>query len=114
MAKTPLKTYSLDEMEDKFIGKKGTPARNEYENKLRMDVLGYTIKKARLERKLTQDQLGRLVGVKKSQISKLENSANSASISTIGKVFTALDADVYFTIKFRNKAARLAGKAAGK
>ncbi len=104
--KTPLKSYSLEEMKDKYIGKKGSEARDQYEYELRMDVLGYMIKKARQERKLTQEQLGKLVGVQKAQISKLENSANSATIGTISKVFKALDADIYFNVKFKKQKAQ--------
>ena len=96
MAKTQMKSYSLEEMKDKYIGKKGTTARDQYQYELRMDVLGYMIKKARQERNLTQEQLGKLVGVQKAQISKLESSANSATIDTILKVFKALKADIHF------------------
>jgi HTH-type transcriptional regulator / antitoxin HipB len=108
MAKTQLKSYSLDEMKDKFIGKKGTPSRDSYEYELRMDVLGHIIKKARQERKLTQEQLGKLVGVQKAQISKLESSANSATIDTILKVFKALKADIYFNVRLKNQNLQLA------
>jgi HTH-type transcriptional regulator / antitoxin HipB len=108
MAKTQLKSYSLDEMKDKFIGKKGTPSRDSYEYELRMDVLGHMIKKARQERKLTQEQLGKLVGVQKAQISKLESSANSATIDTILKVFKALKADIYFNVRLKNQNLQLA------
>jgi len=103
MAKTPLKSYSQDEMEDLFIGKRGTPAREDYEHELSMGILGHLIKKTRQERRLTQEQLGKLVGVQKAQISKLENSANSATIGTIGKVFKALDANIYFNVKFKKQ-----------
>ena len=48
-----------------------------------MDVLGKMIKSARQERHLTQEELGKLIGVQKAQISKLESSANSATIDTI-------------------------------
>lgn len=107
MAKTQMKSYSLEEMKDKYIGKKGQAARDKYEYELRMDVLGYMIKKARQERNMTQDQLGKLVGVQKAQISKLENSANSASIDTILKVFKALKADIFFNVKLENQTLRL-------
>ena len=107
MAKTQMKSYSLEEMKDKYVGKKGAPARDEYEYELRMDVLGYMIKKARQERNMTQDQLGKLVGVQKAQISKLENSANSATIDTILKVFKALKADIHFNVKLENQNLRL-------
>lgn len=103
-----MKSYSLAEMKDKYIGKVGTPERDEYEYELRMDVLGKMIKAARQERKLTQEQLGELVGVQKSQISKLESSANSATIDTILKVFKALKADINFNVKIENEYLQLA------
>ena len=107
MAKAQMKSYSLEEMKDKYIGKRGTTARDQYQYELRMDVLGYMIKKARQERNLTQEQLGKLVGVQKAQISKLESSANSATIDTILKVFKALKADIHFNVKMENQSLRL-------
>lgn len=47
MAKTKIKTYTLEQMKDKYIGKKGTSSRDQYEYELRMDVLGHMIKRAR-------------------------------------------------------------------
>ena len=44
-----IKTYSLAEMKDKYIGKIGTTDRDEYEYELRMDVFGKMIKTARQE-----------------------------------------------------------------
>ena len=41
------KSYTLDEMKDKFIGKKGNPVREKYEYELRMDLLGQMIKTTR-------------------------------------------------------------------
>ena len=98
MAKNENKSYSLAEMKDRYIGKLGTESRDEYEYELRMDVLGKMIKTARQERNLTQEQLGKLVGVQKAQISKLESSTNSATIDTILKVFRALKADIHFNV----------------
>ena len=102
MATEDLKTYSLNEMKDKYIGKVGTQERDEYEYELRMDILGKMIKTARQERNLTQEELGRLVGVQKAQISKLESSANSATIDTILKVFKALKAEINFNVKLED------------
>ena len=96
------KSFTLDEMKDKFIGKKGSPVREKYEYELRMDLLGQMIKTTRKERNLTQEQLGQLLGVQKAQISKLENSANSASIDTILRVFQALKAEISFQVKLEN------------
>jgi transcriptional regulator with XRE-family HTH domain len=50
-----------------------------------MDLLGQMIKTTRKEKKLTQEKLGKLINMHKSQISKLENNANSATIETIIK-----------------------------
>ena len=64
-----MKTYSLENLTDKYIGKKGTKKRDKFEHELRLELLGQAIKQARQERKLTQEELGEIVGVKKSQIS---------------------------------------------
>jgi HTH-type transcriptional regulator/antitoxin HipB len=108
MATKELKTRTLAEMKDKYIGKLGTQERDEYEYELRMDVLGKMIKTARQERNLTQEELGQLIGVQKAQISKLESSANSATIETIIKVFSALKAEINFNVKIEDNFIKLA------
>ena len=94
-----MKKYSLDELTDKYICEKGTQKRDDFENELRLDLLGQTIKKVRLERNLTQAELGELVGVKKAQISKIENSLTDARFETILKVFRALNAKINFSVE---------------
>ena len=108
MKNEAMKTYSLDEMIDKHVGKVGTPNREAFENELRLDLLGEAIKQARKDRNLTQEQLGLLVGVKKSQISKLENSLTDARFETIIKVFKALNAKVNFNVELLNQSVKLA------
>ncbi len=98
-----MKKYSLEELTDKHIGKKGTNKRDEFENELRIDLLGHAIKQARQERNLTQEQLGELVGVKKAQISKIENSTTDARFETILKVFKALDAKLIFNVELNKR-----------
>lgn len=98
-----MKTYSLEEMTDKHIGKIGTPKRDAFENELRLDLLGHTIKDIRKKRNLTQEALGQLVGVKKAQISKIENSLTDARFDTILKVFKALNAKVHFNVELLNQ-----------
>ena|SRR5690606_8081114 len=102
-----MKTHTLAEMKDKYIGKVGTTERDDYEYELRMDVLGKMIKAVRVERNLTQEELGKLVGVQKAQISKLESSANSATIDTVIKVFRALKAEINFNVKIENTFVKL-------
>ena len=100
MKKNKIKSYSLEEVTDKYIGKRGTPKREAFEEELRLDLLGNAIKQARKERNLTQEELGRLVGVKKAQISKIENSLTDARFETIIKVFKALNAKIKFKLIF--------------
>jgi len=94
-----LKTTSLDELIDKHIGELGTEKRDAFEEELRLDVLGQTIKQIRLEKNMTQAELGELVGVKKAQISKIENNLNDARFETILKVFRALNAKISFNVE---------------
>jgi len=103
-----IKTKSLDEITDKYIGKIGTQERDEFENELRLDLIGQAIKQARKERKLTQAQLGDLVGVQKAQISKIENNLTDARFETILKVFRALNAKVNFNVELLNQNINLA------
>ena len=98
-----INSVTLDELKNEFIGKAGTKKRNKYEYELNMEVLSFMIKKTRLQQNLTQEQLGLLVGVQRAQISKLESSANSATIDTILKVFKALNAEINFNVKIENR-----------
>ena len=108
MKNKPLTTISLEEITDKYIGEIGTPKRDAFENELRLDLLGEAIKQARKDRNMTQEQLGLLVGVKKAQISKLENSLTDARFETIIKVFKALNAKVNFNVELLNQTVKLA------
>lgn len=103
MKKKEMKTYGLDELTDKYIGKEGTPKRDKFENELRLDLIGHAIRQARKERNLTQAQLGELVGVQKAQISKIENHLTDARFETILKVFKALNAKINFNVVLLNQ-----------
>lgn len=87
-----MKSYKLDEAEDLLIGKKGTKEREDYEFELKLELIGDMIKTARKKRNLTQEQLGKLVGVKKAQISRLENSTGNVTFETVMRIFNALGA----------------------
>ena len=94
-----MKIMSLDELKDKHIGQTGTSERENYEFDLKIEVLGEMIKTVRKERHLTQKQLGELIGVQKSQISKLESNTRNVTIETILKVFRALKTNIKFSIE---------------
>lgn len=106
--KKKLKIVSLDTMIDKHIGKVGTPDRDEFEQELKLELLGYAIKEARLHHNLTQEQLGKLVGVQKAQISKLENNFTNARFDTVLKVFNALHAKVNFKVELPKRKLKVA------
>lgn len=96
-----MKSIGLNELKDKSLGKIGTPKRDQYEYELRVELLSEQIKTLRKEQNLTQEQLGKLVGVQRAQISKLENNTSNVTIGTIMKVFDALKATVNFRIEKR-------------
>ena len=83
------KFYTLGEIEDKYIGKKGTPKRDKYEVDLQTDVhshfIGEAIKQARLSKNMTQEELGSLIGVQRAQIS-----GKNLTFSTIARIFKAM------------------------
>ena len=106
--KNKMKLYTMEEIKDEFIGKKGTTKREKYEQELQMELLGDMIKQVRLERNLTQEQLGKLIGVQKAQISKLENNTTNVTMETILRVFTALKAKISFHIELKNQRIRIA------
>src|SRR2546428_7981134 len=81
---------SHSEMLDEHVGKIGTPERKEYEYELNMEVISERIKELRRINKLSQEELGSRIGVKKAQISRIENDARDVRMSTIAKVFAAL------------------------
>jgi HTH-type transcriptional regulator / antitoxin HipB len=97
-----MKTRTLNEVQDKIIGKIGTPNRDLFEYELQLDLIGKAIRKTRKERHLTQEELGKLIGVQKAQISKLESNASNATMDTLLRVFTALKAKVKFQIELPN------------
>ncbi len=94
-----MKTYTLDEAQDIHIGPIGTPNRDRFEYELQMDLLGSAIRQARKKQNLTQKELGKLAGVQKGQISKLEIGAGNSKIDTIMRVFSALKAKVKLQIE---------------
>ena len=97
-----MKTYTLDEVQDKLIGKMGTPERNRFEYELQMDLIGQAIKQTRKERNLTQEELGQLVGVQKAQISRLEKNTSNVTMDTLLRVFSALNAKVKLQVELPN------------
>lgn len=83
-----------DDLVDEIWGKVGTPERDAMEARVKEELQAYyvgeAIKAERLKQRLTQEELGAKVGVKKSQISKLESGKCVITLPTMSKVFKAL------------------------
>lgn len=94
-----MKSYKISEAEDLLIGKKGTKERENYEFELKLELIGDMIKIARKKRSLTQAELGEMIGVKKAQISRLENSSGNVTLETVMKIFNALGAQLNFNLQ---------------
>jgi ribosome-binding protein aMBF1 (putative translation factor) len=92
-----LKAYTFDEVKDEIIGKQGSAERDSYEAKLQDELqsyqIGAAIRHARESQNLSQEQLGKMIGVQKAQISRLENGKN-ITISTMRRVFHAMNLPV--------------------
>jgi len=97
-----MKAYTFEEIKDRHIGKIGTKKRDKYEHELNLDLLGLMIKETRKQRNLTQEELGELIGVNKSEISKLESNARNMRLSTIIRVFEALKAKIKIKVEVDN------------
>jgi len=97
-----MKTYTLNQVQDKLIGEIGTTERDLFEYELQMDLIGKAIKQTRQERNLTQEELGKLIGVQKAQISRIENNASNVTMDTLLRVFTALKAKVKLQVELPN------------
>ncbi len=96
-----MKTDTLEEAKDLHIGRRGTKERDEYERKETETrcafLMGEAIKKTRLSKNLTQEQLGEMMGVKRSQVSKIEKGRN-LTFSTISRVFKAMDVAIFLDV----------------
>ena len=51
---------------------------------------------------MTQEEIGKLIGVQKAQISRLENNASNVTMDTLIKVFTALNAKIKLQVELPN------------
>ncbi|HYK77247.1 MAG TPA: helix-turn-helix transcriptional regulator [Daejeonella sp.] len=94
-----LEIFTFDQIKDELIGETGSEKRIRYEQELEAELLGEMIRKVRLKRNLTQEELGKMIGVQRAQISKLENNITNVTMETILKVFGALKAKVNFNIE---------------
>jgi HTH-type transcriptional regulator/antitoxin HipB len=93
-----MKTYTLSQVQDQLIGKRGTRERELFEYKLQLEIIGKAIRDTRKKRNLTQEELGKLIGVQKAQISRIESNISNVTVDTLVRVFAALKTKVKLQI----------------
>lgn len=84
-----MELYTLENIKDKYIGKKDSPKRDKYETDLNAFLMGEAIKEARLKKQLTQQQLSERSGIGRTAISRVEN-GKDCSLSTISRICRAI------------------------
>lgn len=78
-----MNTKTLSELEDKYVGKVGSPEREAYENELSDLMIGFQIRNARLSLDITQEQLAERINKKRAFISRIENDGSNITIKTL-------------------------------
>ena len=79
-------TKTLAVLIDEQYGKKGTPAREQFEAEAMAFRLGELLKEARMEANLTQGELAEKTGTKKSYISRIESGKSEIQLSTFYRI----------------------------
>jgi len=70
---------------------------------LEKNVISRVIRALRNLRNYSQTRLGRILGVQKTQVSKLEKGESNLTIGTVLRIFRALKANISFQVKIDNK-----------
>ncbi len=88
-----MKIYTHEEILEEFIGKKGTPEREQFEAEVQASVeaykMGEALKGERVRQNLTQRELSERAGVGESTVSKVEN-GRGTSMTSLSRIFRAL------------------------
>lgn len=85
--KTIKDAKTFDELLDIKYGMLGTKVRDDFELKAKSFIVGEMIKDARKKAHLTQEDLAKRTGTKKSYISRVENGKIDIQLSTLFKIF---------------------------
>ncbi|MDM1529834.1 helix-turn-helix domain-containing protein [Myroides odoratimimus] len=97
-----MKTFSLDQIIDEHIGKKGTKERELFEARVEIGRLGVKVYELRKAKGLTKKELAHLAGVSKAQVKRMESDTVDVKIGVLLKVFNSLGMTMNFSIDSRN------------
>ena len=74
---------SWTKIKDDVYGKKGTLRRDELEREIEALKIGLLIRQARESKKMTQEELGKVISKKRSYISRVENDGSNMNLKTL-------------------------------
>lgn len=77
---------TFDEYLDETYGKVGTKTRTDFDIKAKAFAIGEIIKEERRLAKMTQEELAKRTGTRKSFISRIENGHSDIQLSTLYKL----------------------------
>ena len=88
MKKMENKLKSFTDHLDEQYCKKGTKAREKYEEEFEAFKLGVMIQELRKEKGMTQEELAQKCGTTKNYISRIENNASDIRLSTLMRIIS--------------------------
>jgi DNA-binding XRE family transcriptional regulator len=78
-----MKTKTWTEIKDSVYGEKGSERRDELDRDFESFKIGILLKKAREEKKMTQQELGSILDKKRTFISRIENDGSNVTLKTL-------------------------------
>ena len=74
---------SWTQIKDDVYGKKGTSRRDGLDREIEVFKIGLLIRQARESKKMTQEELGKVISKKRSYISRVENDGSNMNLKTL-------------------------------
>jgi DNA-binding XRE family transcriptional regulator len=77
---------SWSDIKDRVYGKEGTERRDSLDRETEGFKIGLLLKKARESKKLTQEDLGKIIDKKRTYISRVENNGSNITLRTLFEI----------------------------
>lgn len=81
-----MNTKTWTEIKDTVYGEKGTERRDQLDRDFESFKIGLLLKKARVEKNMTQQQLAEIVDKKRTYISRVENNGSNLTLKTLYEI----------------------------
>lgn len=79
-----IKTWS--QIKDKQFGKRGTPRRDQLDRDFETFKIGLLLRQARESKKMTQEDLAKVIDKKRTYISRVENDGSNITLKTLYEI----------------------------